>query len=341
MKKIFLIFLVLVIIIGAYAGWQLIGPTVKQPEEKYFYIKTGSTYASVKDDLINQKIVANPFWFDNLAHYRDYKNNVKAGRYEIKKGMSIYELITMLRNGNQAPVNLVITKIRTIDGFVNRTEDKFEFDSAAMYSYITNPDTLQKYELDTNTVIAAIMPNTYTYFWNTTPDKVFRKLYTEYERFWNDERRSKAKALGFSPVEITTLASIVDEETNYEPERGNIASVYINRINSNMPLQADPTVKFALKDFSLRRIFQKHTKFPSPYNTYVVRGLPPGPICTPQPETIDAVLNAPKTEYLYFVAKSDFSGAHVFTTNYQDHLKYAREFQQALNRQESIRKAKE
>lgn len=339
MKKIFFFLFIIVVLVIAFSAWKLFGPSIKQPAGNFFYIRTGAGYNEVKKELRSQGIITSPTWFDLLADYRKYKTSVKAGRYEIKKGMSLFELVTMLRNGKQAPINLVITKLRTKESLADRVAGKFEFDSIQMLNFLNNNDSLEKYGLDTITVMAAVMPNTYTYFWNSTPEKVFRKFADTYEKFWNPARNQKADSLGMTPIQVITLSSIIDEESNYAPEKSSIASVYMNRISKGMPLQADPTVKFALRDFGLKRIYEKHLLVESRYNTYRYKGLPPGPICTPQAETIDAVLNAPKTNYLYFVAKSDFSGAHVFTTNYDDHLKYARIYQQALNSQDSIRKA--
>ena len=177
-----------------------------------------------------------------------------------------------------------------------------------------------------------VIPNTYSFYWTATVTKIFDKLKAEQENFWDKNNRlQKAETLGFTPTQVYTIASIVEEETNKQDEKGNIASVYINRYHKGMPLGADPTVKFALKDFSLKRIYNKHLQVVSPFNTYRNRGLPPGPICTPSAKTIDAVLDAPKTDYIFFVAKSDFSGYHTFTTNYTDHLRVAKEYQLALD----------
>jgi len=168
--------------------------------------------------------------------------------------------------------------------------------------------------------------------WNSRTGRILQRLKTEQENFWKrNNRLEKAKALGFTPNQVYTIASIVEEETNKQDEKGNIASVYINRYEKGMRLGADPTVKFALKDFGLKRIYEKHLQVVSPYNTYKVAGLPPGPICTPSSKTIDAVLSAPKTDYMFFVAKSDFSGHHTFSSNYAEHLQHAKEYQKALD----------
>ena len=184
------------------------------------------------------------------------------------------------------------------------------------------------------------MPYTYEFNWTSTPGKILDQFYTAYKKFWTDERKIKADSLHLTPLQVSTLASIVEEETNKKDDKYNIASTYLNRVKAGMRLQADPTVKFALKNFALKRVTGVHLKTDSPYNTYIYAGIPPGPICTPSIETLEAVLNAPKTEYLYFVASSKFDGSSVFTTNLTDHMKYARLYQDELTRRmDSTKKA--
>jgi UPF0755 protein len=289
------------------------------------------------DSLRTNKIIKHERIFSLLADRFNYWQSIKPGKYEIKKGSSLLSIIRMLRNGQQTPVNLVITKLRTKEDLARLAGSRFEFDSAQMMAFLNNADSLKKYNIDPERSMALVLPDTYTYFWNTTPAKVYKKLAEESERFWTAERKQKAQSQGLDPVQAYTLASIVEEETNASAEKGNIASVYLNRISKGMPLQADPTVKFALKDFGLKRIYQKHLEVESPYNTYRNRGLPPGPICTPSRKTIDAVLNSPKTEYVYFVASPKFDGTHDFSVTYDEHLKKAREYQSALNQLEATR----
>ena len=285
----------------------------------------------VQTELTKNKFIHNTVWFRMVSKMVGYKT-VKPGRYKIIKGMSLAKLVRMLKNGQQTPVSFVVTKIRTKEGLEDRIGKSFECDSEQMISYLTNADTLKSFNLDTNTVMAAVLPLTYEIKWNTTPGRIFNQFITAYNNFWTEKRKQKAKDIGLTPLEVSSLASIIDEETNSPADRPNIASVYLNRISKGIPLQADPTVKFALKNFELRRILEAHLQVASPFNTYQNKGLPPGPICTPALETIDAVLDAPKTDYLYFVANSDFSGTHIFTEKYEDHLKYARLYQQELNK---------
>jgi len=338
MKKTLRFALIIVLILVLFATWKVFGPSVTAPENKFLYIKTGSTFGQIKEELVSKKIISSARWFDWAAGALKF-NSVKAGKYEIKKGMSLFELIRVLKNGRQTPVKLVITKLRLKEDLARKLGQQFEFDSLAAIQFLTNNDSLKTFGVDSNTVIATVMPDTYSFYWNSDPKMVYQKLYDHWKKFWNDERKKKAGNIQLSPIEVSTLASIVDEEVNLKTEKEKIASVYINRLHKKMNMQACPTIKYALRDFALTRIYQKHLTVQSPYNTYINEGLPPGPVCTPQPETIDIVLNAPQTDYLYFVANSDFSGTHIYTTNYDDHLKFAKKFAEAQDKQESIRKA--
>lgn len=336
-KKIIFIPISLILILAAFAAWIFFGPTLSNKNSKYIYIKTGATYSNVKEELINKKIINNSTWFNLLAKILKYNDAIKAGRYEITSGMSIYNLLKNLRNGKQAPVNLIINKLRTKENFAQKVAANFECDSLSVITFLNNKDSLANFNLDSNTAMTAVIPNTYSIFWNTSPSKIFAKLYSEQQKFWNEERSKKAAAIKLTPQQVYIMASIVEEETNKEDDKGNIASVYINRIASNQKLEADPTIKFAMQDFALKRIYKKHLSYPSPYNTYINTGLPPGPICTPSPSTIDAVLDAPATDYLFFVAKPDFKGYSNFATNYKQHVVFAKAYQQALD---SLIKAK-
>src|SRR5688500_7319675 len=330
-KKILFSILTVILLVVGFAAWKFLGPTVHPPEKKFFYIRTGETYEGVKTNLDKENVISGKSWFTWASKMIGY-NKVKPGRYEIKKGMNLVSLVRMLKNGQQTPVNFVITKIRTKEVLASRVGNAFECDSLQMINFLNSPDSLREYGLDTNTVMAAAMPFTYTIKWNTTAGKIFQQFHTAYKTFWTAERKEKAEKLGISPEQVSTLASIIDEETNSKTDKPNVASVYLNRIAKGMPLQADPTVKFAMRNFGLKRILRGHLETTSPYNTYTNKGLPPGPICTPDIETIDAVLDSPKTGYIYFVASSAFDGTHIFTTNYADHMKYARIYQQELNK---------
>lgn len=333
MKKLLFVILLLLLLSAGVAAWLLKGPaTGFKEDQKFLYIPTAdANRQTVLARLKADTLIKHPAVFDWLADRMDYWKQVKPGKYRIDGGSSVIEIIRLLKNGRQTPVNLVINKIRTRENLAAMVGKRFECDSASFMSFLLNEDTLARYQLDSNTVMTTVLPDTYAYFWNTTPSGIYQKLYRQYERFWTDERKALAEERGLTPQSAYTLASIVEEETNKNDEKGHIASVYLNRIKMGMRLGADPTVKYALRDFGLKRIYKKHLTVESPYNTYKVTGLPPGPICTPSISTIDSVLHSPKTAYIYFVAKSDFSGYHQFTTRYQDHLSYARMYQKALD----------
>ncbi|HEY8920543.1 MAG TPA: endolytic transglycosylase MltG [Chitinophaga sp.] len=316
-----------------FIAYRVFGPNTSAfADKKYFYIRTGSTYSNVLEGLEEQNIVSSRNSFDFVARRLGYPSRVKAGRYQIKWGMSNFEIVKLLRSGKQAPVQLVITKLRTKDDFVRKISNNLEADSTALRLLLHDQVYLRQFGLDSNTVMCAVVPNTYEYYWNTSAETAFEKLEKEREEFWNAERKAKARNLGLSMNEVTILAAIVEEETNKNDEKPLIASVYLNRYKKGMRLQADPTVKFALQDFGLKRIREGHTQFDSPYNTYRYGGLPPGPICTPSVKTLDAVLNTPETDYIYFCARSDFSGYHAFAATYQEHLENAHKYQAALNK---------
>lgn len=340
-KKLILTLLIILLTGAAFIGWRFFtSNTAFSEKSKYLYIRTGhATYDEVLQTIKDSLFVKNPGSFDFLAQRLDLPERIKPGRYEIKKGMSLSDIVRMLRNGRQSPVNLIITKLRTKESLAALIGRRFECDSASVMEYMHNEDTLKHYGFDTNTIIATVYPNTYTYFWNTTPSAIFKKLFAEYKTVWTPARIQQAQALGLTPVQAYTVASIIEEETNNNSEKDTMASVYLNRYHAGMPLQADPTVKFALRDFSLRRIYEKHLLVESPYNTYRNKGLPPGPICTPSLITLDKVLQSPKTKYLYFVVSPDLS-RHIFTENYKDHMVYAREFHKSMD-QRAKRKAKE
>lgn len=300
-------------------------------DKKFFYVRTGSTYKDVVKGLQEQGIVRNIKSFEWLARKVDYPSHVRAGKYEIKAGMSSFAIVRLLRAGRQTPVKLVINKLRTKQDFIRLVSNNLEADSISLQTLLSDPIYLRQFGLDTNTALCAVIPDTYQFYWNTSAEKTFERLVRERKKFWNEQRRRKAAQLGLTPNEVMILASIIEEETNKNDEKSLIASVYLNRLKKGMKLSADPTVKFALQDFGLKRIHEKQILFPSPYNTYLNKGLPPGPICTPTIKTIDAVLNVKQTDYLYFCAKDDFSGYHVFAATYAEHLKNARKYQLALD----------
>jgi UPF0755 protein len=333
MKKLLLLTFLLVIAIVAYLSWLIIGPATGFKEStKYLYVPTDSSRKDLILHIIERdSIVRNTRMFSMVADRLDYWKNIKPGKYKVEQGNSVLKLVRELRNGQQEPVKLVILKFRTKEALSGAIGRKLEVDSLSFISFLNNNDSLKQFGLDSNTAMSAIFPDSYTYYWNTTSSKVFKKFYEEHQRIWTSERKRKAAAHNLTPTQAYILASIIEEETNDAADKAIMASVYMNRLAKGIRLGADPTVKFAMKKFELKRIYEKYTEFDSPYNTYRNAGLPPGPICTPSIATLDAVLNAPQTDYLFFVANSDFSGKHVFSSTYEEHMKYAKEYQEALN----------
>lgn len=338
MKKFILGFVLLLLVAGVFVLFRLFGSATDFEGETYnLYIRSGMTYEQVLDTIKQEHVLRSPAFFNWLANRMDYPKNVRAGKYEIKSGMSMTSIIRMLHNGKQAPVRIVITKFRTLEGLAGAMGKKLESDSTVLANYLHNDDSLRAFGVDSNTVMTIVVPNTYTYFWNTPPSVVFKKMYAAYKAWWTPARVDSAKARGLTPVTATILASIVEEETTVASDKGKIASVYLNRLTKGMRLGADPTLKFAERNFEAKHLYDNDKLVESPYNTYKHEGLPPGPICTPSEPTLEAVLNSPKTDYLFFAARSDFSGYTNFSATYKEHQANAKAYQGELKKQEAIR----
>lgn len=338
-RKIFLTVIAFVIISLLYLSYLLFGSTTQfKPEKKFLFIHpTENNLSSITQNLVHEEIISSPISFKLIASYFKLERKIKPGKYEIKKGQNLISIIKMLKNNKQSTIKLVINKIRTLPEFASLIDKNFGLDSTSVLNFIYNIDSLKtigitdELLLDKRTFTTTIIPNTYEFYWNASMKKIITKLYNGYSDFWNEERKQKAQAKNLSINQVTTIASIVEEETNKNDEKETIASVYLNRLAIGMPLGADPTIKFAVNDFTLRRIYSNHLKTPSEYNTYLNKGLPPGPICTPSQQSIDAVLNAKKTKFIFFVARADFSGYHDFSETFKEHLKKAAIYQLKLN----------
>ena len=302
-----------------------------QASKQYVYIDDDDTADSVYAKLQPLTSRSSLTGFRTLARHLDYPNNVRTGRYGIEPGQKTLDVFRMLRNGRQEPVMLTIPECRTMEQLAARLSAKLMLDSATIAEALTDEDFCDNLGYDTCTIASMFVPNTYEVYWNTDLDKFMQRMATEHDKFWTAERKQKAAALKLSPDEVCTLASIIDEETANNAEKPMIAGMYLNRLRIGMPLQADPTVKFALKDFALKRIYHGHLEVNSPYNTYKNIGLPPGPIKVASIKGIDAVLNRVQHNYIYMCAKEDFSGTHNFAATYQEHLKNADKYTKALN----------
>jgi UPF0755 protein len=300
-------------------------------EQVYFEYKHEGL-SQLADSLVVKKIIFEKTSFLLFAKALKVEDKIKDGRFLVKKKTSVLDLIRMLRNNQQATVKLVLNKVRTKGELAKLIAKTFDKDSAAVMTFLSSNDSLQSFDTDTTQLFTLLIPNTYEYYWSSSMAQILSKLQKAQIHFWSQNNRiQKAAMIGMSQNEIYTLASIVEEETNFDSDKSLIASVYQNRLEKQMPLQACPTIKYAMQDFTITRIYEKYLSNASPYNTYRIKGLPPGPICTPAAKTIDIVLDAPKTDYIYFVAKADFSGYHHFSNNYAEHDRYAKEYQKKLD----------
>ncbi|NCI49931.1 endolytic transglycosylase MltG [Sediminibacterium roseum] len=342
MKRFLRLLVVFVVLIGLICCWLLFSQATSfDAKSKYIMIRSNNKNA-ILEQMKNESIIKNKMAFNLVASVTGTWDKIRTGKYEVKKGSNNLDIARMLKNGKQAEIKLVINKLRLKEDLARLIGKNFESDSAEVMKYISSNDSLKQYGVDTSSLFTMIIPNTYKFYWTATLPRIFRTLLDEKNRFWSaKDRAAKAKALSMRKEEVYTLASIVEEETNDEGDRSKIGSVYLNRLRKNMPLQACPTIKYAMKDFTLTRIYEKYLFNPSPYNTYRKPGLPPGPICTPSPKTIDLILDAPKTDYLYFVAKADFSGYHHFSSTYEEHMLYAKQYQKKLDEYMARKKEKE
>ncbi len=341
--KVIISLLLIIIVGGGIAAWRLYH-AIYQPniflgerQTTHIFIPTGSTFNDVKAILYQNGMIINTNTFEWLAEKKNYRNNIRPGRYLIHEDMGNNELINLLRSGQQDPVMLTFNNIRQKEQLAGVLARQIEADSLSILKLLNDAEFLHQYGKTPETAKLLFIPNTYEFFWNTSAEQLMTRMHREYNAFWNEQRIQKAQAINLTPAEIGTLASIIQLETSKPDEYARMAGVYINRLNRNMKLQADPTVIFAVGDFSIRRVLNRHLETDSPYNTYMYAGLPPGPIALPETRVIDGVLNHESHQYLFFCARDDFSGYHAFARTYSQHLANARRYHQALNRRNIMR----
>ena len=299
-------------------------------EDKFIIIEENTDFNELIKKLEDDTLINDILSFSFLSKLMEYQENIEIGAYKVKMNMSNYEMITMLRSGNQTPIKLTFTYARKIEDLAEKITTKLKMSKDDLLNYLN--ENINNYSGFKKTdIISIFLPDTYEVYWNISPEKLTNKMYSEYKKFWNEERLSKLDKINLNQKEAIVLASIVASESRMLDEADRIAGLYINRLNRNMRLQADPTLIFAANDFTIRRVLNKHKKIKSPYNTYIHRGLPPGPIRLASKKYIDAVLNYEKHNYIYMCAKEDFSGYHAFSTNLSDHNRNAKKFQIALN----------
>jgi UPF0755 protein len=305
---------------------------INEKEQVEIFIPTNSNFGDVKTILYKHGVIINRNNFEWLAKKKKYPDNIKAGRFIIRESLNNDELINLLRIGKNEAVKIIFNNVRTIDKLAEKISEQIEADKESILSLLTDTSFIKKYEKDKRTISTIFIPNTYEFFWNTNAKQFIDRMYSESKRFWTEERKAKAEELNMSTNEVITLASIIEQETSKNDEKSIIAGVYLNRINKGWKLQADPTLIFALGNYGIKRVLNEHKEIDSPYNTYKIKGLPPGPICIPSIASIDAVLNYDKNKYLYFCAKDDLSGYHSFAKTNAQHNRNARAYQKALNK---------
>ena len=338
MKKLLLwIFLVAVAAGAGVAAWGVVsfkGNAVKQ--EKELYVSRHTDYEALIDTL--KPNIKHHFAFDIYAERLNLKESFKKGHYVVKEGMNVIEIVRMLKLGLQTPVNVTMNNVKIPAQLAGKLAAQLEADSVEVVNVFTDKALAKKMGFESPlTMFSIFLPNTYEFYWTVKPEEFVERMYKEYKNFWNGARDEKRKRTGLNRVEVVTLASIVYEETRKVDEMPRVAGVYMNRLRTGMPLQADPTIKYAMQNFGLRRILKSYLKYESPYNTYINKGLPPSPICMPSIQAIDAVLNFEKHDYLYFCARPTFDGYHNFAKSYSQHLANARAYQVELNKRKIMK----
>lgn len=335
----FLILIIVIIMLAVTAGGYLLyqviyKPNVWTPDKRNIsiYIPSESNFEDVKQLLFEKGLIIHRNNFIWWAEKKKYPDLIKPGHYILRNGMTNENLITLLRSGDQVPVKVIFNNMRDIYQLAGRVSKQIEVDSVSLIREITNPEALAEMGLTPENVSSIFIPNTYEFYWNISATGFVKRMYEEYLRFWNSSRLNKAEELNMTIPQVITLASIVEKESNKSNEKPLIAGVYINRLEKEWRLQADPTLIFALNDYSIKRVLNVHKDFDSPYNTYKYGGLPPGPICIPSISSIEAVLNNQNDGYLYFCAKDDLSGYHVFARSNAQHNRNARKYQKALDK---------
>ncbi|MDR0700262.1 MAG: endolytic transglycosylase MltG [Tannerella sp.] len=336
-KKLLYTGIIIILVIIAACGfgvyYMLYMPNFTPSGTKYVHIcEDDKNFDRLCEELRDSAGCENIRLFEHLARLRKYPENMKSGRYAVEPGMNNNTLLNRLRRGQQSPVHLTFNNVRSTYDLTEKLSAQLMPDKDDFLMYLDNEDYCRSLGFDTVTIKTMFIPNTYEVYWNISTDKLIKRMKREYDTFWTTDRLKKAANIRLSPVQVSILASIVEEETAIPEEYPVIAGLYINRLMKGMPLQADPTIKYAVRDFSLRRILNKHLEVDSPYNTYLQEGLPPGPIRIPSIKGIDAVLNYMHHNYLYMCAKEDFSGRHNFAVTLKEHNRNAERYRAELNR---------
>lgn len=334
LKPLFITLAILLLIGAGSAGVAyhlLFSPQFYPARTVYVYIDRDDNIDSIYNKVYVQGEAKYMQGLALLTNWKNYAARIRTGRYAIHPKDNVYRVFSRLYRGYQEPVKFTIGSVRTTERLFRSMSKQLMADSTEIATLFNSANFQTRTAYTPETLPCLFIPDTYYIYWDISMDDLAARLLKEYDRFWNTERLSKAREIELTPHEVSTLASIVEEETNNRAEQPMVAGLYINRLRMGMPLQADPSVKFALKDFELKRITNAHLSVDSPYNTYRNTGLPPGPIRIASPAGIDAVLNYTRHNYIYMCAKEDFSGTHNFASTYQEHMKNARKYWKALN----------
>jgi UPF0755 protein len=338
LKKIILYFIISLLL----ASCGLLGGSGKSNVEfadtlqVYVYLPTNAGMDTLLNEVKKSGAIKDFASFEKMAKAKEFDKKYRPGKYALMNGMSNTDLFKLFKSGKREEVKVTFHYARTVNHLAGKLNGKLEADSADFVSLWTDHKKMKElYQVNENEIPMLFIPNTYNFYWNTDAKEFTDKVFKEYQKFWNEDRKAKAKKLGLTPAEVVTLASIVQsEQTKLKDEWPIIAKLYLNRLNSGMMLQADPTVIYAIGDFTITRVLEKHLTFESPYNTYLHTGLPPGPIMFTEGECIDAVLNPDTNDFIYMCAKEDFSGRHNFTASYAEHNRNAAKYRKALSKWE-------
>lgn len=324
------ILLLVILAAGGYL-YQLVFRPFSLPQTVFLYIDNNAGYDEVMAQLDEKATIPSERIFHLLAERMNYPATVKSGRYAIEDGMNMMEVIRRLRSGQQAPVDLTFNNTRTLEDLAGRLSQQLMLDSVTLVSTLKDTTKAEAFGFTPESFPSLFIPNTYEVYWNTTADELLKRMKREYDAFWNESRTARAERQGLTPLDVSILASIVEEEATYQDEYSIVAGLYLNRLKRGMRLEADPTVKFAVGDFTLRRILFRHLEVESPYNTYKNSGLPPGPIRVPSIQAMEGVLSPAEHNYLFMCAKDDLSGRHNFAVTHAEHARNAAAYQRALN----------
>lgn len=336
----FIISFVIGLGLGSYVYWALYVPNTNNEAVEAVYIRTTDDFDAVYKQLL--PLLKNPTGFEKIARVLKYKQAVKPGKYEIQPASNNMDLVALLRSGRQVPVMVTFNNLRNIQQLCGVVAQQLELDSVSCYQSFMDTEFLEAQNLNSETVSAIVLPNSYEFYWATTAQKFRDRMVVEHQKFWNATRHQKATQLNLNPVEVATLGAIVEKETTKRDEMPIVAGLYLNRLKKGMRLQSDPTVIYGIghalgRDTVVRRVYYKHLEFPSPYNTYLNAGLPPAPITIPDGRTLDAVLDAARHNYIYMCADPDRPGYHSFAVNDQQHATNKKKYTNWLEKQRIYR----